>query len=180
VGIFIVSAVVPVIELVINCPTYHSLLPPPSCLTLLSVLPHETVYTEYPSTTLGLDVMILHGNPHLTPRGGRIISDPRQRGVTVEDIAPCARIDLFEDLTIYTLSCRDKNAVLKYKGFGLLEARQGTKTKLSKGIVSMFIRRDESNSSLPGVGTMDMSTNITTNDVALMFSTRSEGGAPKR
>jgi hypothetical protein len=120
--------------------------------------------------------MILHGNPHLTPRGGRIITDPRQRGVKVEDIAPCARIDCFEDITIYSLSCRDKNSVLKYKGFGLLEARQGTKTKLTKGIVSMFIRRDESNSSLPGVGTMDMSTNITPSDVALMFSTRSEGG----
>jgi hypothetical protein len=139
-----------------------------------SLLPHESAYAEFPSSVLGLDIMILHGNPHLTPRGGRIISDPRQRGVTIEDIAPCARVDCFEDLTIYTLQCRDKNAVLKYKGFGVLEARQGTKTKISKGIVSIFTRRDESNTASPGVGTMDMNTNITSNDVAMMFTSMTQ------
>lgn len=141
-----------------------------------AVLPHESVYAEYPPNINGLDVMILHGNPNLTPRSGRIISDPRGHGVTLEDIAPCARIDNFQDLTLYTILSRDKNTVVKYKGFGVLEARQGTITKISKGFISLFKKKDESTNNSQANGTMDMKTNVTGTDIALIYSTAERKG----
>lgn len=143
------------------------------------VLPHESVYGEFPSNVQGLDVMILHGNPNLTPRSGSIIYDPRAPGVTLEDIAPCARVDNFQEMSLYTILSREKNTVVKYKGFGVLEARQGTITKISKGFISLFKKKEEGDvSSPPARGTMDMKTNVTADEIVLMYSTsqRKVGG----
>jgi hypothetical protein len=137
-----------------------------------AILPHESLYAEFDPNVPGLDIMILHGNSHLTPRGGTIISDTRAPHVTPADIAPCARIENFLELTIHHIRCNCKNAILKYKGYGAMEIRQGTKAKITKGFVSMLMRPKGTTEDVSAM-TMDFTRNVLPDEVTMMFSTLS-------
>mmetsp|Transcript_14721 Transcript_14721/g.22204 ORF Transcript_14721/g.22204 Transcript_14721/m.22204 type:complete len:323 (+) Transcript_14721:36-1004(+) len=144
-----------------------------------AVLPHESVYAEFPPTVPGLDVMILHTNSHLTPRGGcSIIYDPRAPNVRVDDIAPCARIENFNEVAVHRVMCHQKNCIVKYKGFGHIESRQGTKTKIKKGFASILMGRSSSGTvDDASAYTMDFKTNVSPEEMENIYASAGSGKA---
>jgi hypothetical protein len=124
--------------------------------------------------------MVLHRNTNLTPRGGTtIIYDTRAPNVIPADIAPCARIENFQEVTVYRTNCHGKNAILKYKGHGNVECRQGTKAKIKMGFASMLMGKKSAASGTAedaGAYTMDFATNVIPEDVDIMYSTSGGGG----
>ena len=158
----------------VSC-SYYTL----STCCMLAVLPHESVYGEFDASGPGLHVMVLHRNSHLTPRGGTIVYDTRGANITPADIAPCARIENFQDVTVYHAACSHKNAILKYKGHGTLEAREGTKAKIKKGFASMFMGKKSPASGTTddaAAYTLDFATNVGPGDIDIIYSTNGMGG----
>ena len=123
--------------------------------------------------------MVLHRNTTLTPRGGTIVYDTRGPNVTPADIHPCARIENFQDVTVYQVSCQNKNVIVKYKGHGSVECRQGTKAKIKKGFVSLMMGKKSAASGTTddvAAYTMDFQTNVLPEDVEIIYSTSGDGG----
>ncbi|CAE7466071.1 unnamed protein product, partial [Symbiodinium microadriaticum] len=147
--------------------------------TYKAVLPHESLYGEFDPSGPGLHVMVLHRNANLTPRGGTIIYDTRGANITPADIAPCARIENFQVVTVYHASCSKKNAILKYKGHGTLECREGTKAKIKKGFASIFMGKKSAASGTAddvAAYTLDFATNVGAGDIAIVYSNAVAGG----
>lgn len=105
--------------------------------------------------------------------------DTRAPNVIPADIAPCARIENFQEVTVYSANCHGKNVILKYKGFGNVECRQGTKAKIKMGFASMLMGKKSAAAGTTddtAAYTMDFATNVTAEDVNVIYSTASSGG----
>lgn len=72
-----------------------------------------------------LDLIILHENPNPLPSNASIIFDTKAPGVHPDRISPCARVDGFRSVLIISINSIGKNVLLKYKGSGLVEPRNG-------------------------------------------------------
>lgn len=73
-----------------------------------------------------IDILLLFANPHEIPTGKRINYETRQSaGKKPLRISPCAKIDEFRNVAVFTAKCKHYNVMLKYKGDDIVVPRIG-------------------------------------------------------
>ena len=92
-----------------------------------AIPPQAFVCADFSPACKHLDLFILYDNPYSMPDGGALVYDTVNdvRASSVERISKCALSSEFREASIYSIGCKDKNAILKYKGNGIVERRNG-------------------------------------------------------
>jgi len=95
--------------------------------TYVAVPPSQTVSCTYETSQEQLELLVLHDNPN--PVSASMVFDTRDRAWTghsmPDRISPSAAVRNFGSFRVYKLNCKEANALLKYKGRGLVECRRG-------------------------------------------------------
>jgi hypothetical protein len=84
-------------------------------------------------------------------------------------VSPLYNYTIAQDITLYQAHCTGKNVVIKYKGQGVIECRQGTSAK-AKGFATMLFGKVSSAAEEVSAGTLNFSTNVTREDVLFVYS----------
>ena len=71
-----------------------------------------------------LEIIILYNNPNPI-LNLREINFDTSLNVYTKNLSPCAKIDNFKNVIFYTVSSKNNNVLLKYKGDGVTKARMG-------------------------------------------------------
>lgn len=72
-----------------------------------------------------LEIIILHSNPNAIPENTSRINFDTTLLASAKIITPCARVELFKCANYYTVSSKNSNVLLKYKGNGVADLRLG-------------------------------------------------------
>ena len=71
-----------------------------------------------------MEIIILYNNPNPI-LNLREINFDTSLNVYTKNLSPCAKIDNFKNVIFYTVSSKNNNVLLKYKGDGVTKARMG-------------------------------------------------------
>jgi hypothetical protein len=135
------------------------------------VLPEEVVYVEVGAAVVAVDIAILYGNRNrvaAAAAGGPIVCGVREYLAAHPDespnssvVNPCALVDNFPLIALYTVDTDRKNAILKYQGQGVLEIRKGTTSNFARGTATVF-KGMIGGAARKHSSTLDMATNTET------------------
>ena len=113
-----------------------------------------------------LQIMILFDNPKeekaVKKKKDKPIVYETKRHVDTDKISSCAKVSMFRSVVVYTVSTKERNVVLKYKGKGLLEPRKGNKLS-ETGLIGALLGKKLSSG-------IDLSTNVTSLSSAFRLS----------
>lgn len=76
-----------------------------------------------------LEVIILYNNPNDIPSDMRKVNFDTTLIASSKSLSACAKVDAFKSVIFYTVSSKNKNVLLKYKGEGLVVPRLGNSVK---------------------------------------------------
>ena len=109
------------------------------------VLPEETVYAEVGLDVVAVDIAILYGNRNRVAAGESAVCSVREylslhpgEKPNTSVVSPCALVENFTQIALYTVDTDRKNAILKYQGQGVLDIRKGTTSSLARGTEQLF------------------------------------------
>jgi hypothetical protein len=100
----------------------------------LIIPPSDAVYCFFDPEDDDLELIILYQNPNPIPSDAAMVYDTKAHGANPNRLSLCARIDLFHRVQVYSIASTGKNALLKYKGLGIVHPREGN----SAGRVGVF------------------------------------------
>lgn len=76
-----------------------------------------------------LEVIILYNNPNDIPSDMRKVNFDTTLIASSKSLSACAKVDAFKSVIFYTVSSKNKNVLLKYKGEGQVVPRLGNSIK---------------------------------------------------
>lgn len=93
----------------------------------IPIPPGDFVHAEFDPSAEAIELYVLHNNPNAIKSDAPLLYDTRSdvRTWSLERISVCARVSLFESATVYAIACNKRNVLVKYKGEGLCEKRNG-------------------------------------------------------
>ncbi len=94
--------------------------------SFLAIPPNEAVYGFFDPEKDRLAIVVLFKNPNKIPSDKAVVYDTRAPGTNPSRISGCARIDQMEQVQVYMADSVGKNVLLKYKGSGIVQVREGT------------------------------------------------------
>ena len=143
-----------------SCNVYHEVFRPP----YLAIPPMESVYSI--TTDLSAVYIFVLFDSSVSLGDGSIVF----KAASAERISDCAKVTNFKKFAIYKSKCRGCNVLLKYKGGGILEPRDGQGRRLAYKAAGLFSRVSRSTSlgnTAPDneaeieAATLDFRTNVT-------------------
>jgi hypothetical protein len=72
-----------------------------------------------------LEVIILFNNPNKIPNSDTRINFDTTLIASSKKLTPCAKVELFKNVTYYEVASKNRNVFLKYKGDGRADVRVG-------------------------------------------------------
>jgi len=135
--------------------------PRPSYYT---IPPRDAVYGFFSPDEPEIHLVILHDNPNTIPTDKAVLYDTRAPGASPDRISLSARIDQFQRIQVYHIPSQGKNVLLKYKGLGLMEPRNGN-TLDRVGWMGRFQGRRFTD------GKIDYETNVTSMSIGYSLNT---------
>ena len=76
-----------------------------------------------------LEVIILYDNPNEIPHDMRKVNFDTTLIASSKTLSPCGKVDAFKSALFYTVSSKNRNVLLKYKGGGQVIPRLGNSVK---------------------------------------------------
>lgn len=128
------------------------------------VPPKDAIYGMFNPEEDEISLVVLYDNPYPIPSDKAVLFNTRAPGASPERVSLCARIDQFTRLQVYHIACRGRNVLLKYKGEGRVEPRQGN-TPDRVGWLGRFQGRRFD------VGKLDYETNVTSLQIGYALNT---------
>lgn len=126
------------------------------------------VYVEVGAGIREVDMAVLYGNKERPVAGQPVVRSVREYLVAHPGdipnesvVSPCAIVDKFPMIVLYTIDMDGKNAILKYQGQGVVEIRKGTTSSLARGAGQM-LKGVLSSAARAQQATLDMNTNTDT------------------
>ncbi len=86
------------------------------------VAPGEAVHALFAPENKSVDIIILTNNPAAAP-------DAESYSTSMKASGSWGKTDQFRDVVIWQADCENRNVLIKYKGMGICELRQGTSLK---------------------------------------------------
>jgi hypothetical protein len=93
------------------------------------VAPNEAFNADFSPSLTTLDILLLTNNPIIPP-------EAESYSQSIKNTSKWAQVDHFRDFVIYQADCSGHNVLIKYKGSGTCELRQGT--SLSRQGIGIF------------------------------------------
>ena len=110
------------IKLLLNGSNIKFEIPRPS---YIAIPPNGSVSTLFNPNYDILDLYLLNNNENTIIEYESLNFDSRIKGSNINNRSKCAKIDLFQNLSVYSINSKNKNVIIKYKDNSYVTPRNG-------------------------------------------------------